>query len=79
MTTKTKLALAALVMFGIASAAQAGGGKNDADVVRGSALSAVTCPALEGYPDCHPDARAFWMEYSTNSRHPGRSPYQRRP
>ena len=24
-------------------------------------LSAATCPALEGYPDCHPDAPALWL------------------
>ena len=66
MTTKTKLALAALLMLGVASAAQAGGSKNDADVGGASALSAVPCPALEGYPDCHPNAGAFLM--STNFR-----------
>jgi hypothetical protein len=68
MTAKTKLALAALLILGIASAAQAGGSKDDAAVVGGSALSALPCPALEGYPDCHPDARVLRMEYPTNSR-----------
>jgi hypothetical protein len=79
MTTKAKLALAALLMLGIVSATQAGGSQKDADVGGGSALSAVTCPPLEGYPDCHPDARALWAEYSTNSRHPNSWQYQRRP
>lgn len=80
MTTKTKLALAAL-MLGIGSTAQAGGSRNDADVSGGTVLSATNCPALEGYPDCHPDvgaAGAFGMDYSTHSRHLGRSQYQRR-
>jgi hypothetical protein len=75
MITKTKLALAALLMLGIVSAAQSQGSKNDAVFGGGAALSAVSCPALEGYPDCHPDARA--LSASTNSRHPNRSQYQR--
>jgi len=43
------------------------------------APSAITCPTLEGYPDCHPDARASGSDYS--SRHPvtNRSQHQRRP
>jgi hypothetical protein len=72
MITITKFALATLLMIGVASAAQAG-------VDRGSALTAANCPALEGYPDCRPDARALWLDYSTNSRHPDRSQFQRRP
>jgi hypothetical protein len=67
MITKTKFALAALLMLGVASTAQAGG------VDRGSTISAVSCPALEGYPDCHPDARTLLLKYPTNSRHPNRS------
>ena len=75
MITKTKLALAALLMLSVASTAQAG-------VDRGSAISAVSCPELEGYPDCHPDARTFpdartsLLKYST-SQHPNRSQYWR--
>jgi hypothetical protein len=44
-----------------------------------AAPTAIPCPTLEGYPDCHPDARASWSEYS--SRHPAtnRSQHQRRP
>ena len=72
MITITKLALATLLMLGVASAAQAG-------VDKGSALIAASCPALEGYPDCHPDARALRPDYSTNSQHPDRSQFQRRP
>ena len=77
MTIRTKLALAALLMLGIGSAAQAGGSKNDAAIGGGSAPSAFACPALEGYPDCHPGARG--AEDSAYSRYPNRSQYQRRP
>ena len=42
MTAKIKPALVTLLLLGTASAAQA----------------AVPCPALEGYPDCHPDSAA---------------------
>jgi hypothetical protein len=38
---------------------------------------ATTCPALEGYPDCHPDARPG--EYSSGHPEPNRSQFQRRP
>jgi hypothetical protein len=78
MTTRTKLALAAILMLGICSAAQAGGSKNN-EVGGGSAPSALPCPALEGYPDCHPGARGSWAEDSAYSRYPNRSQYQRRP
>jgi hypothetical protein len=30
----------------------------------------ITCPTLEGYPDCHPSGRAPWTIYSSNSRAP---------
>jgi len=86
MTTKTRLSLLAVLMLGIASAAQAGSGHHGASnrdfvrihlaptvsVVRASArqpsmnapsrqstTNALTCPWLEGYPDCHPNAGGF--------------------
>jgi hypothetical protein len=30
-----------------------------------NAFASNTCPALEGYPDCHPDGSASWAQYST--------------
>lgn len=77
MTTKTRLALAAVLLLGIASAAQAGSRDHGASGLgwlridsdstisrerasaRGSSTNAPTCPWLEGYPDCHPDAEGF--------------------
>jgi hypothetical protein len=35
-------------------------------------VSAVACPAYEGYPDCHPDVAPAWAGYSSSSR-PGRA------
>ena len=77
MFTNTKIALAAAVIVGAASAALA----NDIGTNSSEARSTFTCPALKGYPDCHPDGGASWAEYSTNSRRPvtARSQHQRRP
>jgi hypothetical protein len=77
MFTNTKIALAAAVILGAVSAALA----NDIGTNPSEAQSTITCPALEGYPDCHPDGGASWAEYSTNSRHPvtARSQHQRKP
>jgi hypothetical protein len=80
MFTNTKIAIAAALVLGAASAAVA----NDIDVNPSSTQSARewaqylgyeqkheitlasnTCPALEGYPDCHPDGGASWAQYST--------------
>jgi hypothetical protein len=61
MTTKTNVTVAALLLLNIASAAQAGVGTP----------SAATCPALEGYPDCHPDAaRALWLHADQQTAQP---------
>jgi hypothetical protein len=70
-----KLALAAAFVLSAASAAVA------YDVETNPNDGAVTCPALEGYPDCHPDGRAAWTADSTHSRHPVVEPsrHQRRP
>ena len=38
----------------------------------------IDCPTLEGYPDCHPDDRASWGDWSSSSQ-PHRSHYPRRP
>jgi hypothetical protein len=38
----------------------------------------VDCPTLEGYPDCYPDDRASWDDWSSNSW-PYRSHHPRRP
>jgi hypothetical protein len=78
--TNTKIALAAALVLGAASAALA----NDIDVNPSLAQSARqlaqylgqkqkhenafaynTCPALEGYPDCDPDDGASSFLYST--------------
>ena len=39
------------------------------------------CPALEGYPDCHPDSRASWDQHSVTPMHllSGRSSHHSRP
>jgi hypothetical protein len=70
-----KLALAAAFVLGAASAAVA----NDVETDPGD--GATTCPALEGYPDCHPEDRAAWTADSTHSRRPVVEPsrHQRRP
>jgi len=77
MFTNTKIALAATVILGAASAAVA----NDIETNPSEVQSTITCPALEGYPDCHPDDRAPWAKYSTDSRRPvaARSQHQRGP
>jgi hypothetical protein len=77
MFPNTKIALAAAVILGAASAALA----NDIKTNPSEAQSTISCPALEGYPDCHPDGGASWAEYSTNSRRPVTAPsqHQRRP
>jgi hypothetical protein len=73
--TNTKIALAVAFVLGAASAALAN------DVETNPREGTITCPTLEGYPDCHPDGRASWTIYSTNSRRPDtdRSRHQRRP
>jgi hypothetical protein len=77
--TNTKIALAAVLILGAASAALA----NDVETSPSEPQSAREwaqylgqkqkhenvlafngCPTLEGYPDCHPDGRA-WTPYST--------------
>jgi hypothetical protein len=70
MSINTKITLAAALVLGIASAALA----NDIDVNPSSTQSARewtqyrlaynACPALEGYPDCHPDDSASRAQYS---------------
>lgn len=80
MFINTRIAIAAALVLGAASAALA----NDIDVNPSSTQSAREwaqylghkekhenafvsndCPALEGYPDCHPDGSASWAQYST--------------
>jgi hypothetical protein len=57
MITNTKIALAAALLLGTASAALA----NE------NVLALNTCPTLEGYPDCHPDGLESRTIYSTAS------------
>jgi hypothetical protein len=57
MITNTRIAIAAALVLGSASAALANDSKPNP--------SAISCPTLEGYPDCHPDGRASWTPYST--------------
>ena len=76
----TKIALAAVLILGAASAALA----NDVETSPSEPQSAREwaqylgqkqkhenvlafngCPTLEGYPDCHPDGGASWTIYST--------------
>jgi hypothetical protein len=68
MITNTKIALAAAFLLGAASTALAN------DVETNPSESTITCPTLEGYPDCHPDGRASWTLYSTNPRRPVTDP-----
>jgi hypothetical protein len=68
MFIKTKIAIAAALIVGTASAALAN------DVETNLNGSTITCPTLEGYPDCHPDGRASWTLYSTSSRRPVTDP-----
>ena len=64
MITNTKIALAAAFLLGAASAALAN------DVETNPREGAISCPTIEGYPDCHPDGRARWSLYSTDFRRP---------
>jgi hypothetical protein len=80
MFTNTKIALAAAFVLGAASAALASdivANPSSAQSAREwaqylghkqkheNAFASNTCPALEGYPDCHPDDIALWPQYST--------------
>jgi hypothetical protein len=75
--TNTKIALAAVFVLGAASAALANDidvNPSSAQSAREwaqylgqkheNAFASNTCPALEGYPDCHPDGSASWTLYS---------------
>jgi hypothetical protein len=55
MISNTKIALAAALVLGAASAALASE----------NVLALNTCPRLGGYPDCHPDGSASLTIYST--------------
>jgi hypothetical protein len=66
MFTNTKIALAAAFTLSAASSGMA----NNTETKSSETRSAITCPTLEGYPDCHPDDRASSSVYSTNPRHP---------
>jgi hypothetical protein len=66
MFTNTKVTLAAAFILSAVSSALA----NNIERNSSEAHSAITCPTLEGYPDCHPDERASSSVDSTASRHP---------
>jgi hypothetical protein len=66
MFTNTKITLAAAFILGAVSSGLAGNIETNSREAQG----AITCPALEGYPDCHPDDRASPSVYSTHSRRP---------
>jgi hypothetical protein len=79
MFINTRITLAAALVLGAASAALANdidvnlsstqstrewqylGHKEKHEI----AFVSNDCPALEGYPDCHPDGNASWGQYST--------------
>jgi hypothetical protein len=76
--TNTKIALSAAFFLGAASAALANDidvNPSSAPSAREwaqypgqnheVAFASNSCPALEGYPDCHPDGSASWTPYST--------------
>jgi len=67
MFTNTRISLAmALILSAASTVALA----SNTDTISSRAQSTITCPTLEGYPDCHPDGRAPSSVYSTNSQHP---------
>ena len=66
MLTNTTIALAAAFVLSAASAVLA----DNIETRSSEARSPITCPVLEGYPDCHPDSRASSSPYSTHSRRP---------
>jgi hypothetical protein len=66
MLTTTRFALAAALILNAASAVLA----DNIETRSSEAQSSIGCPALEGYPDCHPDDRAPSSTYSTHSRRP---------
>jgi hypothetical protein len=72
MFTKTNIALSVALILGAASAAGA---------QTNPSAGTITCPTLEGYPDCHPDGGASSTIYSTSSRRPAAdlSRHQRKP
>jgi hypothetical protein len=78
--TNTKIALAAAFVLGAASATLANDIDVNPSLAQSArqlaqylgqkqkhenAFAYNTCPALEGYPDCHPDGRESWTTYST--------------
>jgi len=66
MFTSTKIALAAAFILNAAYSGLA----NNIETNSRRAQSVISCPTLEGYPDCHPDDRASSSVHSTNSRRP---------
>lgn len=83
MFTNTKIALAAAFVLGAASAALANDidvnpssapsaqewAQNlGQEQKHENTFASSTCPALEGYPDCHPDGSVSWSLYSTTGQ-----------
>jgi hypothetical protein len=68
MSPNTKFALAAALVLSTASSGLA----NDIATSSSEAQGAITCPTLEGYPDCHPDDHVSSRAHSTSSRLPVR-------
>jgi hypothetical protein len=78
MFTNTKIALATALVLGAASAALANDIDVNPSSTQSArewaqylgqkheiTFASNACPALEGYPDCHPDGAASWAQYST--------------
>ena len=80
MFMNTKITLAAALVLGAASAALANDIDANPSSTQSArewaqylghqekhenAFVSNDCPALEGYPDCHPDGSASWAQYST--------------
>lgn len=86
MSIKTRITITAALILGnlsiIPAALADDGGARFAEARRVGTWTenrgVVDCPTLEGYPDCHPDDRASWGDWSSNSR-PSRSNHPRRP
>jgi hypothetical protein len=50
----------------LAYAGDAYGSAKSGSFAPSATQSTITCPTLEGYPDCHPNGRAPWTIYSAN-------------
>jgi hypothetical protein len=55
---------AIILSTGVALAAIPAAAAVSSDTLRDATVVAYSCPAYEGYPDCHPDSEPAWTPYS---------------